>query len=414
MKSRTFRGSIAIAVVAVGAIALTACSSSKGSSSASSKATSATSSAVTFNGEIKIGSAVPLSSPTGGPQNGLAAQLAVDRINAKGGVLGKKLVLDEQDIGSTAATGLTAAHTFVQDGVAAVVGYTVTTQNLAASPVFQQAKLINMVGTASDANDFVATGNKYNFIFNVPDTETAAHQVSFALDTLKAKKFALLLDASTFGDTFLKIATPLITAGGGTVVASPSVASTANDLSTQVTKILQAKPDVVLVAIQTPATAELLYKELNKQAPNNTVPLIGATAVTTALGTGIPWASAQGTYATYMTQGMYDPSARPANTADFYKAVGTDSAAKKPPTDPSAFQYDKVLALAAAFTATGGTDSDKVADYLSSLTNFSGWNGISTISGPYTCDPKTHSCLHAQYLGQVKGEALSQVTHYTS
>jgi branched-chain amino acid transport system substrate-binding protein len=405
---------IAVVVLVAGTLALSACSSSKKSTTTGggSSAVAASSSAVTFNGQIKIGAAVPLTGPSGSTQGQLSLQLAVDAVNAKGGVLGKKLVLDVQDVGSTAATGLAAARTFVQDKVDAVVGYSLTTQNLAVSPVLKDAKLISMLGTASTANNSDKTGNPYNFIFNVPDDETAQHQVTFANDTLKAKKYGLILDSSAFGQTYGTLVTPLITAAGGTVVANQSVNPDANDLSTQVSKILAAKADVVLVALLTAPTAVLMYNEFKKQAPTSTPPLIVAAAVVGQFGKGIPWATATGSYATYMTAGMYDPTALAPTSKAWYDAVGVNSSAKLPPTDNAAEDYDMILGLSAAIDASGGVDPDKVSAYLSTLSNFSAYKGVKTLSGPYNCNATTHQCLHTQFLGKVDGESIKQVVHY--
>jgi ABC-type branched-subunit amino acid transport system substrate-binding protein len=154
-----------------------------------------------------------------------------------------------------------------------------------------------------------------------------------------------------------------------------------------------------------------MYQELQKQAPNDQPPLIGAAALVPELGTAVPWSQAKKTYATYMTRGMYDPSQRVASAADWYNAVGP-KVTKLDPTDSTAEAYDALLAVAAAIKATGGTDPDKIGAYLSSLKNFSGFDGIPTISGPYTCDPTSHQCLFNQYMGEVKGNALVQVAGY--
>ena len=124
----------------------------------------------------------------------------------------------------------------------------------------------------------------------------------------------------------------------------------------------------------------------------------------------MPWATAQGTYGTYMTAGMYDPSARSADSKDWYDVV---SKGQTPPSDNAAEMHDALLAYAAAVQSTGGTDPDKISDYLTNLKDFKSWNGLNTVTGPYTCNPTTHQCLHAQYMGQVKGEALVEVAHYT-
>jgi ABC-type branched-subunit amino acid transport system substrate-binding protein len=414
MRSRSIRTGYAVAALAVSlALTLSACSSSKKSTTTGgSSGASGSSSSPTFNGEIKIGAAVGLTGSAGSDQVQLSEQYAADQINAKGGVMGKKIVLDVQDIGNTAATGLAAARTFVQDKVDFVAGYSLTTQNLAVSPVLQAAKIVSLLGTASTANNFDQTKNPYNFIFNIPDNETAVHQVTFATQTLKAKKFALLLDSSAFGQGYGTLVTPLINAAGGSVVSSQAVNPDANDLSTQISKILSAKPDVVLVALLTVPTAVLMYSELKKQVTGTPPALIVAATVVPQFGKGIPWATGAGTYATYMTAGMYDPSALSPDSKGWFDAVGLNSSAKVAPSDSSAEAHDMILGLAAAITATGGTDPDKISAYLATLKNFSSFNGVKTVSGPYTCDATTHQCLHAQYLGQVQGEAIKQILHY--
>jgi branched-chain amino acid transport system substrate-binding protein len=337
-------------------------------------------------------------------------EYAVKQINDAGGVNGSRLQLDVQDVGSTAATALSAARIFAQNKDVAVVGYSLTTQNLAVTPVFQQAKIISMLGTASTANNFEKTGDKYNFIFNIPDDETAQHQVSFAIDTLHAKKFALMLDSTAFGKTYGTLVTPLITAGGGSVVETQYMNPDANDASTQAAKILSSHADVALIALLTAPTTTLFFSEMKKQGGANQPPIIGAATVVGGLGKGIPWAGAQGVYGTYMTAGMYDSGALSPANKSWYDATNDPSIS---PSDNDAEIHDMFLALAAGIESTGGTDPDKLADYLGGLKDFGGWKNIKTVSGPYTC-AATHQCLHAQFMGQVKGEALVQVKRYTS
>jgi len=357
---------------------------------------------------VKIGVAVPLSGPTASNNVQLSAELAAKHINEAGGVNGRTIELVVEDNGATAATGLTAARKFVQADVDAVVGYSLTTQNLAVSPVFKTAKVINLTGTASTANNVEQTDNPYTFIMNIPDDETADHQVTFALQELKAKRFGLLLDSTAFGETYGKLVTPLIEAGGGSVVVSESVNPDANDLSAQVGKVVGADVDVVLVALLTPPTVTLMYNELTKQGAQE-LPLIAAAATVATFGKSVPWKTAEGTYATYMTDGMYDPTALSATSKVWFD--DQKERGQSPPTDSYAEAYDSFLALAAAIEATGGTDPDKLVDYFKNLKDFSGWKNLKTVSGPYTCAP-THQCLHTQFMGQVQGEGIKKVVQY--
>jgi hypothetical protein len=112
-----------------------------------------------------------------------------------------------------------------------------------------------------------------------------------------------------------------------------------------------------------------------------------------------------------MTHGMYDLSARSKADADFFTAVGKNN--PSPVSDTNAEMHDAIIGLAAGIQGAGGTDPDKVAAKIAALKNFSSWNGIKTVTGPYTCAP-TQECLFNQYLGQVKGNALVEVQRYTS
>lgn len=386
------------------AVALTVMVSGCGSDSAASGSSSSGGS----GDPIMIGSAVPLSGPLASNNSQLSMEYAAKEINDKGGVGGRQIKLVVEDSGATAATGVTAANKFVQDKVSSVVGFTTTTQNLAVSPIFQKAKLINLTGTASTANDFDETKNPYTFNFNIPDNETAKNQVDFALNDLKAKKVALILDSSAFGQTYGSLVTPLIEQGGGQVVAQESVNPDANDLSSQVTKIVAADPDVIMVALLTPPTVTLMFNEIVKQNAKS-IPMIGAAATVATFGKSVPWETASGVYGTFMTDGMYDPANVPVAMKSWWDEQ--HSKGDVPPADTYAQMHDSVLAYASAVEATGGTDPDKISDYFKQLKDFKGWNGIPTLSGPYTCDDQ-HQCLHIQYMGQVKDQAIVKVRQF--
>lgn len=395
MAVRTRTRACTAAVAAAATLLLAACGGSSGASSGAGS-------------PIRVGLAAALSGPTAANNLKLSAEYAVKQINDAGGINGRKIELVTQDIGATAATGLAAARKFTQSKVDAVIGYSTTTQNLAVSPIFQRAKMISLIGTASTANNFDKTKNPYTFSVNIPDDETSQHQVTFATQTLKAKRFGLLLDSTAFGDTYGKLVTPLIEAGGGSVVVTQSVNPDANDLSSQISKIVAAKPDVVLVALLTPPTVTLMYNELTKQGAAK-LPLVAAAATVATFGKSVPWKAAAGSYATFMTKGMYDESALSAGSKGWYD--DQKSKGDSPPTDNYAEMHDAFLVLAAGIQQTGGTDPDKLVDFFAGLKDFTGWNGIKTVSGPYTC-AATHQCLHKQFMGQVQGDGIKLVVEY--
>lgn len=384
----------AVAGLALAAGALTACGGGGGSSSS--------------GGDITIGIAATLSGPTASDTQQKSIEYAIKAVNDAGGVLGgRKFKAHIEDAGSTAATAQAAARKFTQAGVHFVVGYAQTLQNLAASPVFQQGKVVSMIGTASVANNFSQTKNPYTFSFNIPDNETANHQVAYTLQDLGAKRVALLLDSTAFGKGYGDLVTPMLKQGGADVVETQYVNTTDNDISSQITKILQAKPDVLMVALLTPQSAKLMYTELAKQT---TAPpkIIGAALLTSSFGSTVPWDLAQGTYVTIMTESVWDPTVRTKAQSDWYASVSGQVKA----SDSTAEMYDAVLGLAQAMNATNSTDPDKVADYLKNLKDFKGFNNIPTLVGTYNCDAE-HQCLHQQYIGQVDGERIKVIKQFT-
>ncbi|MDQ7910813.1 ABC transporter substrate-binding protein [Phytohabitans sp. ZYX-F-186] len=358
-------------------------------------------------GDITIGIAAALTGPLANDSIQKSIEYAIKQVNDKGGVLGgRKLKAEVVDIGATAATAQAAARKFTQADVPFVVGYSITQQNLAASPVFLKAKTISMIGTASTANNLDKTKNPYTFSFNIPDDETAEHQVQYALQDLRAEKVALLLDSTAFGKGYGDLVTPLLQQGGAQIVETQYINATDNDVSAQVTKILAGKPDVLMVALLNAQTGKLMYSEIAKQT--STPPkVIGAAALTGAFGSTIPWDMAQGTYVTIMTESVWDPTVRTPEQKAWYEAV---TGAVKP-ADNTAEMHDAVLAVASAIDSTKSTDPDDVSDYLKALKGFTGFNGIKTLVGSYECDAQ-HQCLHQQYVGQVDGEQIKVVKKF--
>lgn len=100
--------------------------------------------------EITIGILATL---TGYPLNGehmvKGTQLAADEINAAGGVLGKKLVLDVQDVSNTTDVAINATNLLISKDVAALIGPHYSTQGLAIESLINAAEIPMLVGGTS-------------------------------------------------------------------------------------------------------------------------------------------------------------------------------------------------------------------------------------------------------------------------
>src|SRR5690606_18925181 len=117
--------------------------------------------------------------------------LAIEEINAAGGVLGKKLELITEDNQSKSGESATIAKKFVsRDKVVAVIGEVASSRSLEAAPVCQRAK-VPMISTSS-TNPKVTEVGDYIFRVCFIDPFQGTVMAKFARDTLKLKKVAML------------------------------------------------------------------------------------------------------------------------------------------------------------------------------------------------------------------------------
>src|SRR5487761_1892685 len=133
------------------------------------------------------------------------ARLAAAEINAKGGVLGRKIELVERDDQADNGRGVQVAQELInKEGVVATVGYINTGVSLASQRFYQEAKLpvINNVATGSlITKQFLPPeyADNYAFRTSANDTIQSSMLVEEALDVRKFKKVAILADSPNYG-----------------------------------------------------------------------------------------------------------------------------------------------------------------------------------------------------------------------
>jgi branched-chain amino acid transport system substrate-binding protein len=114
----------------------------------------------------KIGSIQPLSgvAASGGKTALVGVQMAVDRINASGGILGREVALIAADDESKPDIGRRQTEKLlVEDEVDAHVGGFLSNICLACMPVYQQHKIVNMIGVCLDTTITTSRCNRYSF-----------------------------------------------------------------------------------------------------------------------------------------------------------------------------------------------------------------------------------------------------------
>lgn len=154
---------------------------------------------------IKIGLVTALSGQSARAGEALTrgATIAIEEINARGGVLGRPLELVRRDDESNPAKGLTAARELIQrEKVAVLLGGLDTPVELAIVPFVNNVKVPFVVPWAAGTN-ITQNGAASNYVFRVSamDDEVDKAIVQFSLKTYGAKKPGLILVNNPWGES---------------------------------------------------------------------------------------------------------------------------------------------------------------------------------------------------------------------
>ncbi|MDA8426601.1 MAG: ABC transporter substrate-binding protein [Treponema sp.] len=196
---------------------------------------------------VTVGAVGPVTGPaaTFGISTKNGDTLAVDEWNANGGVLGKQIKMVFADDKGDPAEGATVYTKLIQQNkVCAIVGTVMSNVSLAGAPICQAAK-IPMVATAS-TNPKVTEVGDYIFRACFIDPFQGTVGADFAYNNLKARRAACIYDlgndytkglAEFFKAQFTKL--------GGKIVADEGHDHGVTDFKAQLTRIVQAKPDII-------------------------------------------------------------------------------------------------------------------------------------------------------------------------
>lgn len=302
---------------------------------------------------VVIGAIQPISGPVSvyGIQSRDAINMAVEEINAKGGVLGKTLEVFIEDDEADPVKSVSAFKKLVsQKKIIGFVGALTSNCSIPVSKEAQKRKVIMI--SPSSTNDTVTDAGDYIFRACYKDSFQGGVIAQFSYDTLKAKKAAYIYDNTNdysigLKDNFKKKFESL----GGTSVAEESYAKGDKDFNAQLTKIKSASPDILLVADYY-NTVDLLSKQARDQGI--TCPMIGADG-----WEGITDMKNDAVINSYYSN-HYAPDANDPEVKDFvakYKAKY-----KIVPNALAALAYDATYILAEAIERAGSTDHAKVRD----------------------------------------------------
>lgn len=324
--------------------------------------------------EILIGEYASLtgSEATFGQSSHNGLELAVEEVNSKGGILGKKIKLvTEDNQGKPSETQTVVQKLINRDKVVAVVGEVASSRSKAGAPICQAAK-IPMITPAS-TNPEVTTIGDYIFRVCFIDPFQATVMSKFALNSMKVKKVAVLIDqknaySTGLADNFRKVFTDL----GGEIVEEQKYSNGDKDFKAQLTSIKAKDPEAVFIPGY--------YTDVNlisiqaREIGLNCL-LFGSDGwESEKLTEGKAKDALEGSFfSTHVSAD--DPSPQIQNFKIKYKEKYG-----KEPDAMSFLAYDAGMILFDAIKRAGDTSGEKIRNELSKTKDFQGVTGIITIN----------------------------------
>lgn len=317
--------------------------------------------------------------------------LAVEEINAKGGILGRKVEYVVEDIQSKQGESATAVKKLIsRDKVAAVIGANASANSLEAGPICQNAKIPMMA--ISSTNERVTAIGDYIFRICFIDPFQGAVLAKFAHGSLKARRVALLTATnSPYSVGLSAVLRERFTALGGEIVAEQKYAEGDKDFRAQLTAVRTAKPDVI-AATGFYSEAALICIQARSLGLN--IPIIGGDGWEAPQLTELGGKAVEGTYyCTYFSADNHAPEVR--SFVERYQQRWNN----EKPEGVSALGYDAMYVIAAAMERAGTTDSPKFRDALAATKEFEG------VTGKTTIDEKRNSQKAAVMLAVKNGKS---------
>lgn len=344
--------------------------------------------------EILIGSITDLSGPVasvGGPhRDGMI--LAVDDINAAGGIHGRKIRLVVEDSGYDPKKGVLAAQKLLtQDKVFALIGTLGSAMVQATSPAALERNVPTLFPMASTEASFTPH-SPLKFGLLGLGTDSARVATKYVVETLGRRKVGVIYQDDETGLTYLRAIEAQLKVHGLALVERTSHKRGETNFSTQVSRLKAANVDGVMLGIN-PREAAAFAVEARTQGwkvdmmlPNATVQPV----ITLAAG------AAEGMYGTNAFAGMSQESspAYDALLARFKARFGRDV------TDGVNFGYVSMMLFAEGAKNAGRTlTATTLAQGLEKVRDFK--TVFETV--PMGFSPESHAPARTAFIFQVQG-----------
>ena len=324
-------------------------------------------------------------------------ELAVEEINAAGGVNGAKLELIKEDTGGTNSGAVLATQKVSRmDDVVAIIGYRRSPHFMAASKYVEEAKIPVM--TFGTALQITREGNPYVFRDRPHDGIVTGIAVKFAVENLGSQKLAILYDTDVYGIGGLENATEhLKNLYDLDFVSAQGYQTGAKDWTPQLLNIKQSGAEVIIGWGTNTQENAVILRQIRQMGLD--VKVVGAPTYSSTALIDIAGEYAEGLYTITDWSVSLDDEKSLKFVADFVAKYGFE------PDYASSSGYDGLYILADAI-ARAGTDREAITEAIRSTKDLVG------VQASYTFD-EFGDGNHTMCITQVKDglfEVLERVT----
>jgi len=320
-----------------------------------------------------------------------SAELAVEELNAKGGIMGRPVKLIPLDDESGPAGAVKAFNTAIRQHKADVI---ITMETSAArnagAPIADRAKTLFIYTSFYEGR---ACG-KYLYVNAWVPEQIVSPLVKFMTNEKKVKKWFVLGSDYAFGRGLIEPAKKMITQLGGTILGEEYQPLQQSDWTAIISKIRAANPDGIMYATSGGGPNIDFMKQFKAAGLNMPVGSLSIDELTAEQGGN----AAEGVYYTgdYFT-GIDNPENK-----TFLEAMKKKFGANlKTPNSLSEPEYDGIHAYAMAVEKAKSTDADKVAAVLPTIV-FKGPRGAVQMN-------KQHHAPLPVYLAQVQADGKTKI-----
>ncbi len=330
--------------------------------------------------EVVIGNLQDLSGPTSVLGNAVTrgAEVAVEKLNAKGGIDGKKIKLVTFDTKGDVQEAIKAYNRLAdQEKAIAVLGPPVSNIGLALAPIANNKK-VPVVGSFIDPRVTVGQDGKAQpamYLMQPSSVQYAEIMASYAVEKLGLKKIAIFYDQSNaFSVSLIAPFKEYAKSVGAQIVAEEVYGKGDKNYMTQLSKIKESGADSIYVPNY---MQDLVITLKQAKQVGLKIPFIGG------LDFAPPFASLvndpEAATNAYFANNFSDSEPQLIEVKKAYM-----DKFKEEPINKAYLGYDKVLIIAEAVKKAGSTKPEDVMKAMGTITNLQGTTGSITLS------PNTH------------------------